>query len=182
MKENEIQVPRAEIGNKNVSKDIETYLLDIFSQDEANAFTYKELKGMVKSKFGSKYGDDLDVHVNWALDMLHFNNLIKRVAPGTFQSIDGPDDVYTERETGHSPEGEFSNRGKNVKGVVKIGSKSDFNKELGKAVISVRMLKNLGHSEERIKSELPSDKFNSVAVKLAIKQIFGGMKADTSDE
>lgn len=181
MSENNIQVPRDDISNKNVTKEIESLLLNTISDNPEEAFTYKELKSLAKSKLGAKYGDGLDAHVGWALDMLHFNNMVKRVAPGTFQSVDGPDEVYTERETGHAGEGEFSNRGKNVKGIVRVGSKSEFNKELSKSLVSVRLLKNMGHSESQIISELPPDKFNPVAVKLAVKQMFGGIKADTTD-
>jgi hypothetical protein len=145
------------------------------------AFTYKELKGMVKRQFRTKYGDDLDAHVAWAIDKLHFNNDIKRVAPGTFESANGPDEVYTERETGHAQPGEHAGRGYNVKGVPRIRNKKEFNAELSKAMLSVKMLKNMGHNAVKILGELPPERFNPVAVKLAIKKYFGGIDADLEE-
>ena len=185
MNDDNITIPRDndKKGNTKVTKEVETFLLDIFSKNADDAFTYKELRGIVASKFRHVYGDDLKSHTNWALDMLHYNSLIKRVAPGTFESVDGPDDVYTERETGHSPEGEFSNRGKNVNNIVKgIGSKSDFNHELRKTIMSVKILKNLGRNQQEIAASLTPDKFNPVALKIALKQAFDGIKADTDDD
>ncbi len=171
-----LTVPRdPNIGNKHVTKDVESYLLDSFSDNPEETFTIKEIQSMVGRKFRSMYGDDLKAHAAWALDMLHYNGLIKRVAPGTFESIDGPDEVYTERETGHAPEGEFSNRGKNTKGIVPIGSRKEFNQEIGKALVSARMLKNMGKDEHQISGLMTHDKFNPVATKIALKQVFNGI-------
>lgn len=183
MNEPKIEVPRDKnINNKHITKDVEAFLLDIFSADAAEAYTYKELRAMANTKFRSTYGIDLKAHVSWAIDMLHYNSLIKRVAPGTFESVDGPDDVYTERETGHAPEGEFSNRGKNTSGVKRdIGTRKEFNAELSKSLWTVKMLKNLGRSKDEILDTLPPTEYNPVALKLAIKQIFDGVKADTDD-
>ena len=48
MKDDQIQVPRdANIGNKRVTKDIEAYLLDLFSASPEDTYTYKELTGLV---------------------------------------------------------------------------------------------------------------------------------------
>ena len=175
-----IEVPRDPgIGNPNVTVDIEKYLYQIFSDDMENAFSYKELASMVKRQFRSQYGDDLVPHVAWALDKLHFNNDIKRVAPGTFESANGPDEVYTERETGHAEPGQHAGRGYNVKGTPRLRSKKEFNAELRKSLLSVKMLKNLGKNSEQILKDLtPERNFNQVAVKMAIKQIFGGIDAE----
>jgi hypothetical protein len=182
MSNDNISVPRdPNLENKNVTKDIEQYLIDLFSKNEDEPFHNKELLVKIRRKFAAKYGWGLDVHLAWALDALHFNQLIKRVAPGTFEAISGPDDVYSERETGHAPEGEFSKRGYNV--YVKQGygdsesSKQAFNAEMRKVEISVKMLKNLGWSAQQIQDELNKfpDKFKPVLIKLAIKRIFKGI-------
>ena len=111
-----IEVPRdKKPKDDQVTKDIENYILSIFSENEEYPYTNKELVSMVKRKFSSKYGNDLESHTAWARDMLFFNKLIKRVGPGIYQADSGPDEVYTERETGHAPEGEFANRGYNTK-------------------------------------------------------------------
>lgn len=175
-----IQVPRdPNIGNKAVTKEIETFLLNRLSEDPEQPWTTKELVSSAKRRFSGKYGDDLDAHVAWALDMLHFNKLIKRVAPGTFESIDGPDEIFTERETGHAPEGEFVHRGYDTRDTSHPRNKKDFRHELNKADLSVKMLKNMGKSKEDIHAMLSSgDKpFNSVAVKLALKKYFEGADA-----
>jgi hypothetical protein len=170
-----INVPRdPNIGNNRVTKDIESYLLDLFSDHPEDPHSYKELNSRVKRKFSSTYGDDLLPHTKWAIDTLHFNKLIKRVAPGVFESIDGPDEVYTERETGHAPEGPMATRGYNVtsKETSRFKSKSDFNLELDKALLSVRMLKNMGKTRTEVESMLLSGNFNPVTSKLALKKIF----------
>ncbi len=170
-----IEVPRdPNLGNKNVTKEIENYLLDKFSEDENQPYTKKELVGMIKRKFSGKFGDDLGPHTNWALDMLHFNKLIKRVAPGTFESVDGPDDIYTERETGHSPEGEFSPRGYDIRDTSRPKNKADFNHEMAKTDLSVKMLKNMGKTKEQIGAALTTANFNPVALKLTLKKYFEG--------
>jgi hypothetical protein len=168
-----IEVPRdPNIGNKKVTKDIENYLLSIFAEDEEIPYTTKELISMVKRKFGSKYGDDLQSHTSWALDFLHFNKIIKRVGPGLWESSDGPDEIYTERETGHAEEGEFSHRGYNVRDTSHPKNKIDFNHEMAKADLSVKMLKNMGKNKEQVESALTSAGFNPVCLKLAIKKYF----------
>jgi len=178
-----IEVPRDPgIGNPNVTVDIEKYLYSVFAEDMEEAFSYKELTSMVKRKFRSQYGDDLAPHVAWAIDKLHFNNDIKRVAPGVFESANGPDEVYTERETGHAEPGQHAGRGYNTKGTPRIRSKKEFNAELRKALVSVRMGKNMGDSAEYLLSILtPERNWNQVAVKLAIKQIYGGIDAELEE-
>lgn len=172
-----IEVPRdPNIGNKNVTKEIESFLLDKLSAEPDQPWSVKELTMMAKRRFSNKFGDELTPHVSWAVDMLHFNKLIKRVAPGTWESIDGPDEVFTERETGHAPEGEFVARGYDTRDTSNPRNKADFRHEMSKADLSVKMLKNMGKSREDIHKMLTSSEkpFNSVAVKLALKKYFDG--------
>lgn len=170
-----IEIPRDPgIGNKNVTKEIENYLLDIFSQSPDEPFSVKELVAMTKKKFSGKYGDDLQPHVNWAKDMLFFNKLIKRVAPGVFESIDGPDEIYSERETGHAPEGEFVGRGFDTRDTSHPKNKTEFNHEMFKADFGVRTLKNMGKSKEEVAAALLAANFNRVTLKLALKKYYEG--------
>jgi hypothetical protein len=172
-----IEVPRSpDIGNKNVTKEIERFLLDKFAAEPEQPWSIKELIAVAKRKFSNKFGDELAPHVSWAVDMLHFNKLIKRVAPGVWESVDGPDEVFTERETGHAPEGEFMNRGFDTRDTSHPRNKADFRHEMSKADLSVKMLKNMGKSREDIHKMLSSgDKpFNAVALKLAFKKYFEG--------
>ncbi len=175
-----IEVPR-DISDKKITKHIENYLLDIFSENNEDPFSTKELLEKVRQKFSSEYGWDLDAHVSWALDMLHANRLIKRVAPGTWEADEGPDDVYTERETGHAPEGEFVHRGKDFTktDTSLIRNKTEYNQEWFKSDFAVRTLKNMGKSEEDIKTMLRSgsEPFNAVTVKLALKKYFQGVES-----
>ena len=173
MKE-EIQVPRDPVTkqNKDVTKKIEDWLLNLFSENPSEPYHTKELLELVRREFSHEYGLELEAHTAWALDFLHFNNMIKRVAPGTYESIDGPDPVHTERETGHAPEGEFSGRGFNVKKLDKATG-TPFRQKYGKAELSVKMLKNMGKNEDEVRNILTdSGNFDPVAVKLALKKIF----------
>ena len=166
-----IEVPRNKKPEEHVTKEIENYLLDLIAEDSYQPFHVKELLQLVKDKFYRKYPQDLDAHVAWALDALHFNNLIKRVAPGTYESIDGPDDVYSERETGHSSEGApYKGRGYNVKGIPRIGNRSEFNRALGMTRFGVKTLKNMGKKDDEIeKLMVTQGTHNPVVVKLALK-------------
>ena len=172
-----IEVPRDKnIGNKTITKEIENYLLDKFVEDIAQPWTRKELISTVKRKFSAKFGDDLEAHVAWALDMLHFNKIVKRVAPGTFESADGPDEVYTERETGHASDGEYAHRGYDTRDTSRPKSKSDFSHELSKTDLSVKMLKNMGKDKNAVQSMLSSSEnpFNPVALKLSLRKYYEG--------
>jgi hypothetical protein len=179
--EEPIQVPRDK-ENKHgdkVTKDIEAYLLDLFSENNEEPFPLKELTVLVRNKFSSIHGWDLEAHVAWACDMLHANHLIKRVAPGVWEADEGPDEVYSERQTGYAPEGEFAHRGQNfnLKDTSNFKSKAEYNHELGKADWSVNMLKNMGKNADDIKTMLSSGDhpYNPVALKIAIKKHFEGV-------
>jgi len=118
-------------------------------------------------------------HVNWALNKLDFNKLIKKVAPGTFEAESGPDDEYAERETGYSPEGEFSGRSYDTtKDTSKPKNREDFKHEMFKADFAVKNTKNSGKSKEEIEKMLDEYiskyNFNPVCCKLAIKKYFEG--------
>jgi hypothetical protein len=164
------------VDNRNVTRDVENYLLNVFSENPDQPFTNRELISMVKRKFSSVYGNDLDGNVVWALDAMHFNKLTKRVAPGTWESIVGPDAIFTERETGYAPAGEFIRRGYDTKNITHPKNKGEFKSEIDKADLSIKMLKNMGKSEDEIKSMLQSGEtpFNPVAVKLSLKKHFHG--------
>ena len=174
-----IEVPRdKKAPDKKVSHDVENYILDIISERADEPFTFKELLEMIRNKYQSEYGWDLEGHVVWALDMLHANSLIKRVAPNTYEMPEGPDDVYSERVTGHAPEGEFVPRGKNfmMQDTSQFKNKTEYNHELGKADWAVNMLKNSGKTEEDIEEMLLAGDhpYNRVALKVALKKHFHG--------
>ena len=176
-----IEVPREkDTSDKKVTREIEDYLLDIFSESTDEPFSRKELMEKVRSKFSSEYGWDIEAHVAWALDMLHANHLIKRVAPGTWEADEGPDDVYSERETGYAPEGEFAQRGRNfyLQDTSEIKNKTEWNHEFSKSDLSVKMLKNLGKSEKDIEEYLSAGEhpYNRVALKVALKKHFQGIE------
>lgn len=168
-----IQVPRdPNIGNKGVTKAIEDFLFDILASDPEEPFHTKDLFRKVKRKFSSQYGDDLLSHTAWALNMLAFNRLAKKVAPATWESVDGPDEEI-ERIGGYAPEGEFARRSYKVYGPMSSSDKRNFKHETDKAEVSVKMLKNMGRTPEEIIASLNSEKgFHPVAVKLAVKKAF----------
>ena len=180
MADRPIAVPRDNPEDKKVTRDVEAYLLDMFSVNNEEPFTFKEVLGSVRSKFSSVYGWDLEAHVAWALDMLHTNHLVKRVGPGVWEADEGPDDVYSERETGYAPEGEFVHRGKNfnVKDTSRFRNKVEYNQELFKAEFLVKTMKNMGKTEEDIYAMLQSGgtPFNPVAIKIALKKHFQGVQ------
>lgn len=172
-----IEVPRDEKKSK-ITRDIEDFILDVIAAYPEEPFHFKELLAKARTKFQGLYGWDLEPHTTWALDMLHTNSLIKRVAPNTYESPEGPDDVYSERATGHAPEGEYVHRGRDftTRDTSGIKSKADWNHELSKTDLSVKMLKNMGKSEQDIETMLLSGErpFNRVAVKVALKKYFHG--------
>lgn len=165
-----IEVPRDEKPNQKITKDIENYLLDLFTADPEMPITRKELIYWAKKKFG---GSDIEPHVNWALNMLDYNRIIKKVAPGTYESVDGPDDEFKERETGYSPEGEFSARSHDTtRDTSKPKNKEDFKHEMYKADFGVKTLKNLGKDKAQVEAALTAANFNPVCLKLALKKYF----------
>ena len=170
--EKPIEVPRdPTIGNKGVTKDIESFLLDLLSDNPDEPYHLKDLSLMVNRRFAMKYGDDLAYHIARAIDMLTFNKMAKKVAPNTWESIDGPDDEM-ERTGGYAPEGEFAHRTYKV-GAADTSHIKKFNDEIKKAELSVKMLKNMGQSRDQAQQNLlNSGNFHPVAVKLAIKKSF----------
>lgn len=175
-----IEVPRDEKKTK-ITREIENAILDIVAASPEEPFHFKELLSMMRARYSGEFGWDLEMHTSMALDMLHTNNLIKRVAPNTYESPEGPDDVYSERATGHAPEGEFVGRGRDFTRDTSLPvSKSDWKHEMGKADLSVKMLKNFGKDEDSIREMLLSgDKpFNRVAVEVALKKYFYGAETE----
>ena len=170
--QNPIEVPRdATVGNKGVTKDIESFLLDLLSDNPDEPYHLKDLSRLVNRRFAMKYGDDLEYHIARAIDMLTFNKMAKKVAPNTWESIDGPDDEM-ERAGGYAPEGEFARRTYKV-GAADTSHIKKFNEEIRKAEMSVKMLKNMGQGRDQIQQSLiDSGNFHPVAVKLAIKNAF----------
>lgn len=169
----QIQVPRdATVGNRGVTKAIEDYVFDILAAYPEEPFHTKDLFRKVHRKFSRDYGDDLLSHTAWALNMLAFNRLAKKVAPGTWESADGPDDEI-ERMGGYAPEGEFARRSYKVYGPMSTKNKQEFKWATDKAESSVTILKNAGDSREVILDKLSLEKgFHPIAVKLAIKKMF----------
>ena len=171
----QIQVPRdSTVGNKGVTKAIEDYIFDILAAAPEEPFHTKDLFKKVQRKLASQYGDDLLPHTAWALNMLAFNKLAKKVAPGTWESSDGPDDEI-ERIGGYAPEGEFARRSYKVYGPISSSDRQNFRQESGKAEMSAKMLKNMGKSRDQVLSDLTnSGNFHPIALKLAVKKIFDG--------
>jgi hypothetical protein len=162
--------------NPGITKEIEPILLDIITANPNDSFTDKNLEPLVKNKISDKYkGVDILSHISLALDMLHSNKFVKRIGPGIWQSVDGPDPVYSDRSTGYSPEGEFARRGKNFLGSMGTSERKKFNQDVSGAEVSVKMLKSAGLSEKQIFDSLTktsATKFNPVAIKVAIRKVF----------
>jgi hypothetical protein len=169
----QIQVQRdSTVGNKGVTKAIEDFIFDILAANPEEPFHTKDLFRKVQRKFAGQYGDDLLSHTGWALNMLAFNRLAKKVAPGTWESADGPDDEI-ERLGGYAPEGEFARRSYKVYGPMSSKDRQNFRDELSKAETSANMLKNMGDSREVVLQKLTSSgNFHPVASKIAIKNVF----------
>lgn len=170
-----IEVPRDEnIGNKDITKKIELLLLDLFTNNSEEPFDEKYMLSIARQKFSSEYGWDLQAHVSWARDKLFCNNIIKRVAPGIYENVNGPDEIYTERETGHVKEGEYANRGYNTKGPqFKKSHISDWNSLKRKADVSAKILKECGWDKEKVFDVMiESGNFNPIATKLAVNELF----------
>lgn len=163
-------------SNPEITKEVESILLDLISDNPNNAYTNKQLEQDIKNKLGNKYaGVDILPHVSWALDMLHSNRLVKKIGPGLWQSVDGPDAVYADRQTGYSPEGEYTKRGKNFLQNMGATERKKFNRDVNGAEVSVKMLKQAGLDEKQIFDSLVKNqgtKFNPVAIKVAIRKVF----------
>ena len=160
-----------------ITKDVEEQIVNLFSTNNGTPATYKEILEYVESKlgFGASWVNGLDAHVAWALDMIHSNNLIKRVGPRIWEAVEGPDDVYSERETGYAPEGEFVNRGRNFNSQPTFKTKVEFNREMDKAESSVKILKEMGKTKDEAFKMLINSTgtvFNPVAVKVSLNKLF----------
>ena len=178
-----------EKANQGITKELELVLLDILTDHKNDAYHPTELAKLAKEKMSDKYKNvDMTGHITYALDMLHSNHMVKRVGSNIWQSIDGPDPVYSDRVTGYAPEGEYVKRGKNFLGNMSGTERKKFNTDLSSAETSVKMLKRAGMTQQQqvydaiIKSE-NGTKFNPVAVKVAIKRIFSlpGLTTPTTD-
>ncbi len=167
---------KEERSNPEITKRVESFLLDKITDNPNEVYSMKDLESLVKSHLQTQYPRvDISPHVAWALDMLHANRMIKRVGPGQWQSIDGPDPAYSERLTGYSPEGEFVRRGKSFLGSMGTTERKKFNREVEKATISAKMLKTAGLDQKGVYDALTkggSTQFHPVAVKMAIKKVF----------
>lgn len=170
-----ISVPRENVGNTGVCKAVEEVVLTIIVTDPENAFHIKDLTKMTSRKLARQFGE-LGYHVVRAVDQFLANNLIKRVAPSTYQAADGPDEVYSERASGHVPEGApYEKRPKNYTNNQTVPSarrRAIFNQELRKVEASIGILQRCNMTPEQIKTSLlESGKFNPVAVKFCVGQI-----------
>jgi hypothetical protein len=162
-------------ANERITKEVESILLDIFSDNPIESYPAKDLVDMVANKISDKYrGIDLASYVNWAADLLYSNRLIKKVGPNIWQSIDGPDPIYADRSTGYAPEGEFAPRGKNfLSSNMSPTDRKQFNSDFRKAEVSVKMLKTVGMTpKETFDALKETNNFNMIAVKIAIKKIY----------
>lgn len=174
--------------NQDITKKIESFLLDKITDNPNDVYSTKDLESVVKDQFQNQYGNvDVNPHVAWALDMLHSNKMIKRVGPGQWESVDGPDPVYSDRVTGYSPEGEFSRRGKNFLGTMGFTERKNFNREVEKAETSVKLLKGAGFDAKKVYDALTKSSgtnFHPVAIKLAIRKVFSlpGLPLDRDNE
>jgi hypothetical protein len=177
MNTNTIEVPRDNPKNNGVCADVENFILDIFTKDPNECHHIKEITLRVVKKFADKYAGIGHNHVMHAVDQFFANSLIKRVAPSTFEAIEGPDDEYSERMTGHVPEGEpYAKRPKNyTANPLSPANKqrANFNRELSKAQTSVKILRGCKDmTDEKILAALIETKnFNPVAVKIALKTV-----------
>jgi hypothetical protein len=140
---------------------------------------------MVKSKVKSDYSHmDLEAHVAFALDMLHANRIVKRVAPRTWEADSGPDEPDSERLTGYAPEGEFAHRGRDfsrtagVKNAKPGMTQKEYNHMYGMADLSVKYFQKAGKTPEEIIKTLDAAPsfmgkiFARVAIRMAVKDNF----------
>jgi hypothetical protein len=174
--------------NPEITKQIESALLDIISENPTKVYDSEQLEHEIRPKMGNQFsGVNILTHIGWALDMLHTNRFVKKVGPALWQSVDGPDPVYAERQTGYSPEGEFTRRGKNFLGTMSSTERKKFNLDVGGAESSVKLLKNSGMDEKEIYDTLANNtgtKYNPVAIKVAIRKVFRlpGVGGSPTDE
>jgi len=166
-----IEVPRLP-RITHVTNKIEKYLLDLFEAEPDTAYHQKELLTMVRMEYSDEFGWELEAHVSRALDKHHCNNDIKRVAPATFESVYGPDDVYSERETGHMPLGETAQRPFNVhlrEQQNKFRSQKEFNEAVRKTESSVSILRDNKMTDQQISDSLIQAGFNHLIVKKVLR-------------
>lgn len=175
---NEIQVPRDNPKNKGVCRAVENLVLDLICKDITEAWHVKDLTAVVNQRLGRKFGDNLGNHVMHAVDQFFANDLIKRVAPSVFQAIEGPDEVFSERQSGHVPEGEpYAERPKNYNNCGNTPTRharAIFNQQVRAADASIGIFLTCQDkkSPAEILEELTYAKsyFNPVAVKVALRQ------------
>lgn len=181
-----IMIINEERSNPEITKKIESFLLDTLTDNPNEIYSTKDLEALVKTQFQTQYqGVDVLPHVSWAVDMLHSNQMIKRVGPGQWQSVDGSDPVYSDRSTGYAPEGEFSRRGRNFLNSLGITDRKKFNREVDKATVSAKILKTAGMNEEQIYDALAKSdgtQFHPVAIKIAIRKVFSLPKLQSDPE
>lgn len=175
MNTSNISVPRDNPTNTGVCQAVEEAVLTIIVSDPEDAFHVKDITRKVNRMLARKFGE-LGNHVMHAVDQFFANNLIKRVAPSTYQSVDGPDEIYSERASGHVPEGaEYEPRPKNYTKDHTVPSarrRAIFNQELRKVESSIGILQRTAMTVEQIKTSLlESGKFNPVAVKFCMRQV-----------
>ena len=176
-----ISVPRDNPTNTGVCHAVEEAVLTIICADPEDAFHVKDLTRKVNRMLARQFGE-LGYHVVRAVDQFFANRLIKRVAPSTFQSVDGPDEEYSERLSGHVPEGAgYEPRPKNYTNNSTVPSarrRALFNQELRKVESSIGILQRTKMTAEEIKTALlGSGKFNPVAVKFCMRQV----ESDTTE-
>ena len=156
----------------HVTNKIEDFLLEIFNSEPEVAYHQKELLTMIRMEYSHEFGWELEAHVARALDKHHCNNFIKRVAPATFESINGPDEIYSERETGHMPEGETVHRPFNVhlrEQQNKFRSQKEFNEAVRKTESSVGILRLNKMTDQQISDSLIQAGFNHLIVKKVLR-------------
>ena len=173
-----IQVPRDNPKNKGVCRAVENLVLDLICKDITEAWHVKDLTSVAHKRLGKKFGTALGNHVMHACDQFFANDLIKRVAPSVFQAAEGPDEVFSERVSGHVPEGEpYAKRPKNYNAATTTPSahaRAIFNQQVRAADASISILLSCQtkFTPTQILETLVYGKtdFNPVAVKVALRQ------------
>jgi hypothetical protein len=164
-------------SNPNITNEIEPALLDIISENPTKVFTNKQLEQEVRPKIDPKFQSvNITTHVAMGMNSLFGNQFVKKVGPGLWQSIDGPDPVYAERRTGYAPEGEYVRRPGNFYTDMDANGRKNFNLDVKGAESSVKLLKQAGYDEKKIYDTLINNsggtKYNPVAIKVAIRKVF----------
>jgi hypothetical protein len=173
-----IEVPRDNFkkNNEGVTKDLEDFLNKFFNDEENDGQPWHldDLKIEADNELGDKYPDVDFVskdscYVGYALNILCFNRYIKKVAPNTYENVAGPDPEL-ERITGYAPEGKLARRSYNVYEREKPGYMRQWNADLNKVQLSIKMLRELGKTNQEILYELGNERFNQTALRLEIKK------------